>query len=73
MKDHKIFYLSFAAPCLVLIAILGFFQRKDNDRVQSLPAFVSGIGFVTTSFIGRNMRRKKLLTEIFNINNDVNS
>ena len=73
MKNNNNLYLSFAAPCLILIAIFGFFQRKDKDKVQSLPAIITGIGIVSSSFIGRNLRRKKLLAEICRINNDANS
>ncbi len=72
MKNKKNVYLSFAAPCLILIALLGFVQRKDNDKVQSLPALFTGIGIISSSFIGRNLRRKKLLAEISNSNNDAN-
>ena len=73
MKNNQNLYLSFAAPCLILIAIFGFFQRKDKDKVQSFPALFTGIGIVSSSFIGRNLRRKKLLTEICKRNNDANS
>ncbi len=73
MKNNRNLYLSFAAPCLIGIAMLGFLYRNGNDRVQYLPALFTGIGIVSSSFIGRNMRRKKLLNELFKRNNDVNS
>ena len=44
--------------------MLGFFQRKDKERVQALPALVTGIGMICSSVISRNLRRKKLLTQI---------
>ncbi len=66
------FCLSLAAPGLVLIGLLGFFSRKDSDRVQSLPAFLTGIGLVSSSAIGRNIRRKNLLNKILYFKNDVN-
>ena len=73
MKKNRNLYLSFAAPCLILVSIFGFFHRKDNEKVQSIPALLTGIGIVTSSFIGRNLRRKKLLVEMSNRNNDANS
>ena len=73
MKKNKNIFLSFAAPCLILIAMVGCLHRKDNEKVQSFPAMSIGIGIVISSFIGRNLRRKKLLIEILNSNNDANS
>ena len=73
MKKNKNIFLSFAAPCLILIAMFGCLHRKDNEKVQSIPAMSIGIGIVVSSFIGRNLRRKKLLTEIRKRINDVNS
>ncbi len=67
MKSNSNIYLSFAAPCLILIAVLGLLQRKDNDRVQSIPALLTGIGMVSSSFIGRSFRRKNLLSEVSNM------
>ncbi len=64
--------LSLAAPFLVLLAFFGFLHRKDNDRVQALPAFVTGIGCIVSSVIRRNSRRQKLLKEILKIKKDLN-
>ncbi|WP_269621949.1 DUF3188 domain-containing protein [Prochlorococcus marinus] len=65
-------WLSFAAPLLVFIAIFGFLNRKGNDRIQAVPALLIGIGLSCSSAIGRNIRRKKLLTEILHIKNHEN-
>ncbi len=67
------FWLSFAAPALVFLGLFGFLTRKDNDRVQSFPAFVTGIGLISSSVIVRNMRRKNLLIKMLQIKKDVNS
>ena len=72
MKNSKNFLLSLAAPCLVLLSILGFFHRKGNDRVQSIPALVVGIGLICSNTFGRIQRRKKLLNEMPNRRNTLN-
>ena len=54
-------WLSFAAPFLILLAILGSLQRQGSDRLQSLPALVVGTGLVISGAVGRNRRRKKIL------------
>ena len=60
--EHSI--LSLSAPCLILLAILGVFQRQGSDRLQSLPAFLVGSGLIVSSSIGRRVRRKRLLIAI---------
>ncbi len=72
MKNSKNFFLSFAAPLLVFLSLLGFFYRKDNDRVQAVPALVVGIGLIFSNAFGRTKRRKKLLTEMLNRRNTLN-
>ncbi len=72
MKTSKNFLLSLAAPCLVLIAIIGFFHRKDNNRVQAIPALVVGIGLIFSNTLGRTKRRKKLLNQMLNRRNTLN-
>ena len=72
MKNSNNFFLSLAAPCLVFISLLGFFHRKDNDRVQVLPALFVGIGLIFSNAFARTKRRKKLLNEMLNRRNTLN-
>ena len=72
MKNSKNFFLSLAAPCLVFISLLGFFHRKDNDRVQAVPALLVGIGLIFSNAFARTKRRKKLLNEMLNRRNTLN-
>ena len=65
--------LTLAAPFLVLVAVLGFFQREGTDRFQSLPALLTGIGLIISGAWERRTRRKKLLLAIRNPNDGVNS
>ena len=72
MKNSKHLFVSLAAPCLVFISLLGFFLRKDNDRVQAVPALLVGIGLIFSNAFGRTKRRKKLLNEMLNRRNTLN-
>ncbi len=72
MKNSKKFWLSFAAPCLVFVAIFGFFYRKENERVQAIPALVVGIGLILSNTCSRAKHRKKLLYEMRNRRNALN-
>jgi hypothetical protein len=51
---------------------LGFVHRKDNDRVQAVPALLVGIGLISYNAFGRIKRRKKLLNEMLNRRNTLN-
>ena len=64
--------LSMAAPCLILVAALGLFQREAGDRLQSIPALIVGIGLIISGAWERRMRRKKLLLAIRNPNKGTN-
>ncbi len=57
-------WLSFAAPALILLALLGFLYRKGNDRVQVLPSVFIGIGLITNGCYLFQQKRKKLIFEI---------
>ncbi|ABX09668.1 Hypothetical protein P9211_17371 [Prochlorococcus marinus str. MIT 9211] len=64
MKVSRNFWPTFAAPFLILIAILGLFQRSGNDRVQSLPSLVLGIGLICNGVLERQHHRKTILREL---------
>ncbi len=71
MRRSVDFWLSLSAPLLVLLAIFVFVHRKDNDRVQSIPSLLTGIGLTCSNFIGRSLRRKNLLKDILQEKNEV--
>ena len=72
MKNSNNLFISLAAPCLVFISLFGFFHRKDNDRVQAVPALLVGIGLILSNAFVRIKSRKKLLNEMLNRRNTVN-
>lgn len=54
-------WLSFAAPLLVVLALVGLIQRQGRDRLQALPALVVGAGLSISGSISRRRHRQKLL------------
>ena len=62
--------LSLAAPALILLATVCFFQRQGRDKIQSLPAFAVGVGLVFSGAFGRRLRRNKLLNSLRSSNSD---
>ncbi len=67
MREAQRILVTFATPWLVVISLCGFFIRKGNDRVQVIPAFMTGVGLITSNSILRNRYRKQLLEEIRDI------
>ncbi len=56
--------ISFAAPLLIVLALLGLFRRQGNDWVHSLPAFFVGSGLIVTGSVRRMRRRSMLLQQL---------
>ena len=67
MKSSRNILLSFAAPLLVILAILGFFQREGREKVHALPALLVGGGLIFASALRKNHRRKMLLNKLITI------
>ena len=70
MKSFRNSWLSLAAPLLVLLAIFGFLQRKGNDKIQSIPAFIIGSGLIFSSLVGHQFTRKRILYDLHNTNDE---
>ena len=64
MSRFKNPFLSLSAPLLILIAIFVFFNRNGTDKIQSLPAFLVGLGLIISNLVYRKRHRKRLLMEI---------
>tara|TARA_Y100001968_G_C19402656_1_gene741876 strand:- start:171 stop:377 length:207 start_codon:yes stop_codon:yes gene_type:complete len=58
--------ISFGAPLLISLAILGLVQREGREKIQILPALFVGSGLIMTSAIRLKRRRKMLFFEIRN-------
>tara|TARA_Y100001968_G_scaffold316319_1_gene343997 strand:- start:661 stop:894 length:234 start_codon:yes stop_codon:yes gene_type:complete len=64
--------LSFAAPLLIILAITGFFHRDGSEKIRLLPAFFVGAGLIVTSALRRYKRRRFLLLEIRDMQENIN-
>ena len=64
--------ISFSAPLLIVLALIGFLHRGGKDKIQAIPALVVGSGLVLTGTIRRFRRRRMLLFEIKKDMNDQN-
>tara|TARA_B100000700_G_C14991814_1_gene831705 strand:- start:1335 stop:1550 length:216 start_codon:yes stop_codon:yes gene_type:complete len=56
--------LSFAAPLLICLSLLGLSQRESSDRLKSLPGILIGSGLIISGAVSRRERRRKLLLSI---------
>ena len=70
MKPFRNSWLSFAAPLLVLLSVFAFLQRKGNDKVQSIPAFIIGSGLISSSLLGHQLSRKRILYDLNNTSDE---
>ncbi len=71
MKRFGNALLSLAAPLLILLAIIGLFQRKGSDKIHTIPALVVGGGLIISGAVSRRRRRSKLLNAILETNNEL--
>ena len=70
MKFSNNHVLSFGAPMLLLISILGLIPRQDSNRLQLLPAFCIGSGLIVSGALARRRRRSHLLISLKQIDGD---
>ncbi len=70
MKKIDRLFLSLSSILLVIVALIGFYQRNGNDRVQALPAFLIGTGLISYKAFFRNRRRSKLFLAIRALKNN---
>ena len=64
MKINKRFILSFVAPCMILISIIGLIFRENSRKIFYLPIGLMGIVIVLESGISRQLNRKNILKKI---------
>ena len=64
MKPEKAFILSFVAPLMILISILGYVLRQDNKKVFYLPIGLVGIFIILEKEVSRKFNRQKILKKI---------
>jgi len=64
MKINKRFTLSFVAPFMVFISVMGFLLRENSKKVFYLPIGLMGISIILEKEVRRRLDRKDILKKI---------
>ena len=64
MKTNKRFLLSFVAPCMILISVIGLIFRENSRKIFYLPIGLMGSVIILEKGISRQLDRKKILKKI---------
>ena len=64
MNINKRFILSFVAPFMILISIIGLIFRDNSRKIFYLPIGLMGIVIVLESGLSRQLDRKNILKKI---------
>ena len=64
MKISKRFILSFVAPFMIFISIIGMILRDDKRKIFYLPIGLMGIAIILEKGISRQLERKNILKKI---------
>ena len=64
MKINKRFILSFVAPFMILISVIGLIVRDNSRKIFYLPIGLMGIAIILEKDIKRKLYRKNILEKI---------
>ena len=64
MKIDKAFILSFMAPLMILLSIIGFIFRNNNKKIYYLPIGLMGISIILEKSVSRKFNRDNILKKI---------
>ena len=64
MKLDKVFFLSFVAPCMILISLIGLISRDSTKKIFYLPIGLMGVAIILEKDVRRRLDRKNLLEKI---------
>ena len=64
MKMDKRFILSFVAPFMILISIIGLILRDYNRKIFYFPIGLMGIAIILEKDVRRKLNRKNILKKI---------
>ena len=64
MKINNRFNLSFVAPFMILISIIGLIFRDNSKKIFYLPIGLIGISIILEKDVGRKFYRKNILKKI---------
>ncbi len=64
MKINKKFILSFVAPFMILISVIGLILRENSRKIFYLPIGLMGISIIFEKDLRRRLDRKNILKKI---------
>ena len=64
MKINNRFILSFVAPFMIFISVIGLILRENNKKIFYLPIGLMGISIILERDVKRRFDRKNILTKI---------
>ena len=64
MKLDKLFFLSFVAPFMILISIIGLILRDNTKKIFYIPIGLMGISIILEKDIRRKFDRKNIFKKI---------
>jgi hypothetical protein len=64
MKINKTFILSFVAPIMILISVIGLIFRQDNKKIFYLPIGLMGIVLILEKDVSRKLNRRNIFKKI---------
>ncbi len=64
MNTNKRFILSFVAPFMILISVVGLIFRSNSRKIFYLPIGVVGVVIILERGISRQLDRKNILKKI---------
>ena len=64
MNINKKFILSFVAPFMILISVIGLIFRDNSRKIFYLPIGLMGISIILEKDIKRKLDRKNILKKI---------
>ena len=64
MKINRGFTLSFVAPFMILIFLIGFIFRENNKKIFYFPIGFMGIAIILERGVSRKFNRENILKKI---------
>ena len=70
MKINKRFFLSFVAPFMILISVIGLILRDKTRKIFYLPIGLMGISIILEKDVRRRLDRKNIFKKIKSFQNN---
>ena len=64
MKINKVFILSFVAPFMILISVIGLIFRENNKKLFYFPIGLMGIAIILEKEVRRKFYRNNILKKV---------